>query len=241
VNRRGGLWVEAVGRAEDCPPLRSEDAAIVIDVLRATSAMAAALACGVRRIRPVADVEAARRAAAEAPTRLLVGERANERPPGFHRGNSPLEWTPADRDREAVWTTTNGTRALERANGAGWLAAAALVNRARAARWAEALPAARLVLVPAGEKGQPSEEDWLCAGAVAAALAAPRLGREARKAKAAFEAAGADLVGALRNTRHGQALARLGMEADVLWSARLDVIAVVPVRESREPLWLRPG
>lgn len=236
-----GIRVDVVRRVEECPPLGPGDQAVVIDVLRATSAMAAALAHGVAGIRPVTEVDAARALKAEDPARLLVGERGNARLPGFDRGNSPLEWSQEDRGRDAVWTTTNGTRALQQASGAGWLAAAAFVNRARAAAWAEEHPDARLVLVPAGEKGQESEEDWLCAGAVVDALLEPELSEEARRAHAAFQAVHERLREAISATRHGAALIAQGLEADVLWTARLDACSVIGVRTRRDPLWLGPA
>jgi 2-phosphosulfolactate phosphatase len=236
-----GLRVDVVRRVEECPPLGVGDQAIVIDVLRATSAMAAALDHGVVRILPVTEVETARSEKARDPDWLLVGERGNARLPGFDRGNSPLEWGPEDRGRRAVWTTTNGTRALERASGAGRLAAAAFVNRARAAAWAEEEPEARLVLVPAGEKGQESEEDWLCCGAVIDALLGPVLSPAALEAREAFRAVKAGLEDAVRRTRHGAALIDQGLEADVAWAARLDAVPVIGVRQRASPLWLGPA
>jgi 2-phosphosulfolactate phosphatase len=236
-----GLQVTVVRRAEECPSLGPQDQAVVVDVLRATSSMAAAVNCGVGRIWPVISVEEARRIRAADPVWLLVGERANTRPAGFDRGNSPLEWTAGDRGASAVWTTTNGTRALFGAAGAGRLAAAGFVNRARAARWAEEAPEQRLVLIPAGEKGRESEEDWLCCGAIVEALHHPIVTTEAARAREAFLAVRERLLPAIQATRHGQALVAQGLLDDVQWAARLDLIAVLPARIHADPLWLGPS
>ena len=92
-----------------------DQAAVVIDVLRATTTVAAALASGARAIFPCQELAEARTlAAAGSPPRLIGGERGGQRVPGFDFGNSPAEYHPAAvRDREIVLTTTNGTRAME--------------------------------------------------------------------------------------------------------------------------------
>ncbi len=236
-----GVEVTVVRRVAECPPLGPRDQAVVVDVLRATSAMAAATYHGVARIWPVPEVEDAHRVRKSDPTWLLVGERGNRRPDGFDRGNSPLEWAATDNGASAAWTTTNGTRALFGAAGAGRLAAAAFVNRARAARWAEQAPDHRLLLIPAGENGAESEEDWLCCGAIVEALQQPRVSAEAGEAREAFLAVRERLAAAIRETEHGQALIAQGLAADVEWSSRLDVMAVLAVRIHDDPLWLGPA
>src|SRR5207244_368249 len=65
---------------------------LVVDVLRASTTIIAALAAGCAGVTPVADpVEARRRAAADGA--LLAGERRGEPIAGFDLGNSPLEFT----------------------------------------------------------------------------------------------------------------------------------------------------
>src|SRR5262245_53129124 len=92
--------------------------AVVIDVLRATTTIIHALAAGCSAVIPAAEVEEARERAGRmlAGKVLLGGERDGRPLPGFDRGNSPLEYTPAAcRGTTLVLTTTNGTRALLRA------------------------------------------------------------------------------------------------------------------------------
>ena len=96
------------------PSTLTGSAVVVIDVLRATTVIACALANGAREIVPVAGVEEAwALARRSSPTALLGGEINNVRIDGFDFGNSPLEYA-AHRVRDAriVLHTTNGTHAV---------------------------------------------------------------------------------------------------------------------------------
>ena len=103
----------------------------VIDILRATTTMCAALNHGARAIIPVASTEEALRLAQTIASDdvLLAGERNCVRIPGFHLGNSPLEMTEAAvRGKTLIVTTTNGTKALLAAQGAGAVYPACAAN-----------------------------------------------------------------------------------------------------------------
>src|SRR5918998_332948 len=69
----------------------------VIDILRATTAMCAALSHGAKAMIPVASTEEALRLAQTIGSDdvLLAGEQNCVRIPGFHLGNSPLEMVEA--------------------------------------------------------------------------------------------------------------------------------------------------
>ena len=87
----------------------------VIDILRATTSMCAALSRGAKAIIPVASTEEALRLAQTIGSTdvLLAGEKDCIRIPGFHLGNSPLEMTErAVRGKTIIVTTSNGTKAL---------------------------------------------------------------------------------------------------------------------------------
>ncbi|MHB1311058.1 MAG: 2-phosphosulfolactate phosphatase [Gemmatimonadaceae bacterium] len=100
------------------PEAPNADVLVVIDVLRFTTSAATALANGALSVTPCETVAQARTAAMANPAALLAGERQAAKPPGFHLGNSPLEFTrEAVQGRDIVWTTTNGTRAVARALG----------------------------------------------------------------------------------------------------------------------------
>jgi 2-phosphosulfolactate phosphatase len=211
-------------------------AALVVDVLRATTTVVAACAAGCARIIPVADAAAARqRAAALAPDEvLLAGERGGEPVPGFALGNSPLEYTPERvRGRTIVFTTTNGTALMLSAGAATEAAAAALTNVNAAALWALARGRDVAVLC-AGDSGAFSLEDAVCAGLIAARLAATP-GAELSSAAEAALGLGAyygSRLDRLRGaSRWARRLAHGGRSADVEACLQRDVSEMVPLIE----------
>src|ERR671910_1541376 len=123
----------------------------VIDILRATTTMCAALSHGAKAIIPVGSTEEALRLAHTIGSTdvLLAGEKNCVRIPGFHLGNSPLEMTePAVRGKTIIVTTSNGTRALLACQGASAVYPAAAVNLSSAAEKArEALESDQHILM----------------------------------------------------------------------------------------------
>ena len=84
---------------------------IVIDVLRATSTIAQALAAGYERVLCVAEIEQAQALRAELPESIVGGERDAIRIEGFDVGASPREFL-EPRARTLILSTTNGTRTI---------------------------------------------------------------------------------------------------------------------------------
>jgi 2-phosphosulfolactate phosphatase len=210
-------------------------AALVVDVLRATSMVVAAFEAGCARVIPVADAaqarERARRLAPE-PV-LLAGERGGERLDGFDLGNSPLDCTPERvRGRSIVLTTTNGTAAMLKACEAGAAALAALTNVGAAVRWAVS-QGADLTVLCAGEQGGFSLEDAVCAGLLAEGLArvpaGVKLSDAAQAARCLGVLYGSRLDRLRRDSgwaRHLEARAR---GADLDCCLRVDASGLVPV------------
>ena len=112
-------------------PLPSGSVGVVIDILRASTTIVHALAQGARQVIPCLTVEEAEAVAGRLPERpLLGGERHARLIPGFDLDNSPLKYT---RDvvagRTIVFTTTNGTKALQQCSAADEALVGAFVNR----------------------------------------------------------------------------------------------------------------
>jgi 2-phosphosulfolactate phosphatase len=173
--------------------------AVVIDVFRAFSVAAHAMARGVRAIVPVAEVEDARALKAAHPDWFLVGERHARRLPGFDCGNSPTEVTALQlKGKTIVHTTHAGTQGLVNASGADEVLTGALVNAAAIARYVRAKRPRVVTLVRMGhEARERAEEDDACAELLSArlrgeepdtALIAPRL-RHAAGAQKFFDPA----------------------------------------------------
>ena len=144
---------------------------VVVDVLRATSTIAQALASGYRRVLCCAEG-------------VLAGERKAAAIPGFDLGNSPLEFT-EPLGETLVFTTTNGTRAiLSAAAAAETVLIGSLLNLDAVA--AAARGNGDVEVVCAGLQGRFTIDDAYCAGRIAeligwersdAAEAAVRLAR----------------------------------------------------------------
>lgn len=206
-------------------------AAVVIDTLRATTSIAYAVAGGAK-VEPVRSLAEARRR--RGANTFLVGERGGKPVPGFDFGNSPVALRDsALRGKRLVLTTTNGTGAIARCEGAKAIYAGALVNaRAIAASIAKG-SFTELFLVCAGRTTGIALEDLLGAGAILDAL----LGKDAdplplsdgaRIALELFRRERARLHRYIVACESGRNLTRLGSSDDVALCAQLDVLDVAP-------------
>ena len=161
------------------------DAAIFIDVLRATTTMTAALAAGAARIIPIADPQEALRLKKRSIESgrlkeediLLGGERRAVRIAGFDLGNSPKEYTAEKVAGKTIFfSTTNGTRAILSLRAGrtkkflGSFAAAGALTR----RIAGDPSIESLAVICAGTDRQYTEEDLLLAGYFVEAIASAR-------------------------------------------------------------------
>jgi 2-phosphosulfolactate phosphatase len=211
--------------------------AFVIDILRATTSICAALHHGAKALIPVASTEEALRLAQTIGSTdvLLAGEKNCLRIPGFQLGNSPLEMTePAVRGKTVIVTTTNGTKAMLACQGAAAVYGACAGNLSLSAERArEALERdGRVLIVCAGRDGAFSLDDAYCAGRLAAAALGDLRSRRGLNDAAI---ASLDLVRRygnewhrpLRRSRAGRELIRLGFRDDVLDAARLDAYPVL--------------
>jgi len=103
----------------------------IVDVLRASTSIAVALANGARAVIPMpSSEEVVSRAKTLARTEVrLAGERKMLTIPGFDCGNSPLEFTrDAVEGKTIIMSTTNGTAAVLAVQGARDVVIASYVN-----------------------------------------------------------------------------------------------------------------
>jgi 2-phosphosulfolactate phosphatase len=169
--------------------------AVVVDVLRATTTIAAALHNGANTMFPVVEIEEAlvQRNKSRRETTLLCGERDGVKPSGFDLGNSPLEYTSdVVQGKTLIMTTTNGTRTIAATRNAPFQITAAFVNVDAVAAYLLALIAdahtfvlsdgsprilSGVQIVCAGSDGTVGYEDLLCAGALVDTLAETLVGQ----------------------------------------------------------------
>ncbi|GAP13099.1 phosphosulfolactate phosphohydrolase [Longilinea arvoryzae] len=152
-----------IGSLEGCAA--ADGVVVVIDVLRAFSTAAFALAAGAARLILVSSVEEALDLRSRIPDSLAMGEVGGMRAPGFDLGNSPAEVLSRDlRGRTLIHRTSAGTQGVVRAERATHLFGASFVCAAATARAVLALEPQRVTLVASGlSPDDPAEEDVACA------------------------------------------------------------------------------
>jgi 2-phosphosulfolactate phosphatase len=202
--------------------LLEASACAVIDVIRATSTIASALASGAEGVRAVADVGDAFALKAKNPSALLAGERGGQALPGFDLGNSPEDFTP-DRagGRLVILTTTNGTQALAACTGARAVVTASFLNLSAAAACLRKLGPPWIVLC-AGCEGAFGVDDAAVAGALAAELG------QSSAWSALYQSVRRDLPAMLLGSAAGQELVRVGLARDIAYCAKLDALSIAP-------------
>jgi 2-phosphosulfolactate phosphatase len=221
------------------------DAAVVIDVLRATTTIAWSLQNGAEAIQAFADLGELEAAAAAWPADrcLRAGERGGKRVDGYDLGNSPLAVTPELVTGKRIFiSTTNGTRSLQAVRPVPLLLTASLPNRTAVARRLVEAGAERVWIVGSGWEGDYSLEDSLAAGAVASAATelavAPHVGvrfgnDEMLAALALWQQWHHDTETCLRAASHGQRLIGIGNhDADFACCAAVDSLTIVPLQTS---------
>ena len=208
----------------------------VIDVLRATTTIPAALHAGARTVIPFVETEDAVRTARqyERGEVKLAGERHMVAIPGFDLGNSPLEFTEASVGQQTVLlTTTNGTRALLASDDAKGVYVASYVNfTVTEARLQAAIDAGYPVaIVCAASEGAPSLEDAACAGRFVQRLRAANPALTNNDAAQMCELLAAkyddDLVALFNDAEHGRALQAAGFGDDLRVCASIDLYPVL--------------
>jgi 2-phosphosulfolactate phosphatase len=192
---------------------------VVVDVLRATSTIAQALASGYERVLCCAEIDAARALRAELPDSLLGGERQAIRVEGFDVGASPREFLEA-RARTLILSTTNGTRAiLETAQRCERVLLGSLLNLSAVA---EAAGDEDVVVVCAGFQGGFALDDLYCAGRIVQLLGGKRT--HAATAAALLARAFPSALDGLNARTYGPP----GLEEDIAYCAQENLLAVVP-------------
>lgn len=136
-------------------------AVVAVDVIRATTTIAAAVSMG-RQCFPVPSVEAAREVAASLDDPLLCGELGGVVPRGFEISNSPAELASRhDISRPLVLLSSSGTKLIHLARACEAAYIACFRNFAfTARRLAGRHP--HVALIGAGSRNQRREEDQMC-------------------------------------------------------------------------------
>ncbi|WP_041391130.1 2-phosphosulfolactate phosphatase family protein [Prochlorococcus marinus] len=227
--------------AKDVPTGYNPKAAVVIDVLRATTTIASALNNGAEAVQTFSDIDELKSKSSEWPasSRILLGERGGEKINGFDLGNSPVDVTSdVVRGKRLFMITTNGTRALSRLQDAESLYAMSLINRSAVGDRLLVDHPDEVFILGSGWEGSYSLEDSLAAGSLVSYLLEKKPGSiqvvndELNSAMALWHFWKDDLVGCLRKATHGKRLEGLGNhDDDFVCCSALDKLSVVPIQK----------
>lgn len=240
-----------LGEAPVVPADVADRVVVVLDVLRAATTVATALAHGARAVVPFETVdEVAARARVYARGEVLTaGERRMQRINGFDLGNSPLEFTPEVLGgRTVLFTTTNGTVALTATTGARVCFFAGFVNvqaTVQAVLERCAVHDADVTIVCAGHERRLAFEDVVCAGRLVrllhAAIPGVMRGDGARVAELAERPYLGGVSSLAYDAQHARSLADAGFSADVSACLALDTFNVATVYVDRQLLRATTG
>jgi 2-phosphosulfolactate phosphatase len=208
---------------------------VVIDVLRATTTIVAALANGARSIIPCLSIEQATDMANQ-PEILLGGERHCIKPATFDLGNSPTEYSSeVVKDLDIAFTTTNGTKAMLACAKADKILLAAFLNLS--AITSMTAQEQTLNIICSGTNGEITLEDVLLAGAIVHSRIKQPLGSVNDQATLAFKAweeiilsdiPTATLFDKMKKSHGGQNLVLADKVADIQFAANIDTTSVTP-------------
>jgi 2-phosphosulfolactate phosphatase len=198
---------------------------IVVDVIRASSSIAQALAAGYERVLCCREIDEAKALRAELGERAVVGgERTGKLVQGFDVGASPREFAKGPRAPVLILSTTNGTASIlaaaERCDVVlvgSLLNLQALVDAAVAAGGDD-----DVAVLCAGFKGGFALDDAYCAGRIVAELPGRRT--DAARAAELLAASFPTALEAFEARTYGPP----GLEADIAYCAQENLLETVP-------------
>ena len=165
---------------------------------------------------------------------LICGERLGSKVDGFDLGNSPLEYT-RERvgGRTIVLTTTNGTKAMNKASTALTTVAASFLNFSAVVDFVFD-QRKNITVFSSGTNGKVSLEDDVCAGMLISEIL--------EKCNGEFQANGnfesilqlaskwkIILIEMMYASRHGQYLAEQGFSGDLEFCSQLNKTEIIPI------------
>ncbi|MBG0858213.1 MAG: 2-phosphosulfolactate phosphatase [Bacteroidales bacterium] len=216
------------------PDLHSGSVVVIIDILRATSAICTAFENGAASIIPVADVPEAK----EYKNRgyQVAAERDGYVLDFADFGNSPFNFTREKVEgRTIVYSTTNGTGIIRMASSAYKIVIGSFLNISALVSWLISQER-DVVLFCAGWKNRFNLEDTICAGAIAERLMETSLySTICDSTKAALDLwslAKSDLRGYIEKVAHRTRLRNKGLDDCIDFCMTPDFTKKIPVIEN---------
>jgi 2-phosphosulfolactate phosphatase len=204
---------------------------VVIDVLRATSAICAAFQNGIKSIIPVPTVEEA--LAYKKKGWLAGAERKGQIVDGFDFGNSPFSYMKEEfKDKEVVLTTTNGTKSLDVAKDAETVVVGSFLNLGALSKWL-ATQNKNVLCLCSGWQDKFNLEDTICAGAISEYLIGTGQFTSEEDssiaAKYLYLSAKDNYLGYLKSSSHRRRLKNLNLNEDIKYCLTPNQTDVIPI------------
>jgi len=207
---------------------------VVIDVLRASTTIVAALKNGAKEVVPVSTVEFAVKISGGmfGGQTLLGGERNTKKIDGFALGNSPSEYTSdVVSGKTIVFFSTNGSRAIVKAKYSSNLFICAFNNLQALATHLKKLNE-DVVILCSGNNNFFSLEDSVCAGMLVGELVNEKkkvdLTDSSTSALTLFKSFGKNIFKLLNESDHGKLLINNGHKNDLKGCAELNNTDIIP-------------
>ena len=207
------------------------DLIVVIDVLRATSAVCTAIEYGVKGIIPVATLEEAKEYKEKG--YIVAAERNGEIVEGFDIGNSPYTYMkPELKGQTIALTTTNGTKAIRIAEQKKTVVIGSLNNLESLCNWLVKQKRDVLILA-SGWKDKFNLEDTICGGAITdTLLESGQFTSEEDSSVAAkfiYRSAKENMFAYLKASSHRRRLRALDLNKDVSYCLTPNNLSAIPI------------
>jgi 2-phosphosulfolactate phosphatase len=209
-----------------------ESVTVVVDILRATSAICTAFQHGIAKVIPVPEVDDTYFYKNNEDC-IIAAERGGEIVEGFTFGNSPFSYMgPEIKGKTLVITTTNGTQAIEASKDSDIILIGSFSNFSLLTEQLAELQKDVMILC-AGWKNRFNLEDTLFAGGVVDYLRENgfdyALDSDAAIASLTlFQAAKSNPLKYLKDSSHSKRLQRLHLDRDVEYCLTYDTAPVLP-------------
>ncbi len=196
---------------------------IVVDVIRATSSIAQALAAGYERVLCCAEIDEAKALRSQLGDEAVVGgERNAVVIEGFDLGASPRELAEPPKAKTLILTTTNGTRTILTAVARCEVVLLGSLLNLSALVAAACKAGGDVAIICSGFKGAFALDDAYCAGRIVAELDGER--SDAAIAAEVVAQAWPTPLDGLNARTYGPP----GLEADIEFCAQVDLLDTVP-------------
>jgi 2-phosphosulfolactate phosphatase len=208
-----------------------EAVVVMVDVLRASSAICAAFMNGVDKIIPVGTIEEAKEYKEKG--YLVAAERDGFVLDFADFGNSPYNFTPEQiAGKTIVYSTTNGTQAIQMANSCHKVVVGAFLNLTALSNWL--IQQNRdIIILCAGWKNRFSLEDTILAGTITEkVLEHPHYYTVCDSALAALDLwslAKPDVVGYIEKAAQRSRLRQNGLDDVIEFCFTPDLTSIIPV------------